>query len=121
MTMTSASASPPHMVNKPSRTQAAIAQPKFGTAFATSAGFLNTPAPMTLPTTTAVVIHGPRTRTRCAPVVESVESEKDFMNLSGGSAEPDGTSRPKLADNRNQNLLARVAPFRAYFFSLIAQ
>src|SRR6476620_8666655 len=114
--MTSASASPPHMVRMPSKTQAAIAQPKLGTASATSAGFLKTPEPMTLPTTTAVVIHGPRARTRCAAEGEVLESEKDFMKSSGGVAEPGGTSRAKRARNRKQKLLAPRATFRALFF-----
>ena len=50
------------MTSPPSMTHAAMAQPKVGTFSATCCGFLNTPDPMTVPTTRAVAIHGPRTR-----------------------------------------------------------
>src|SRR4051812_36437619 len=46
----------------PPSTHAAIASPTSGIFSETLRPFLNTPEPMTVPTTTAVVIHRPRTR-----------------------------------------------------------
>src|SRR5947209_13616150 len=48
--------------SRPPRTQTPIAGMNSGIFSATAAGFLKTPEPMTVPITTAVVIHGPRTR-----------------------------------------------------------
>src|SRR5947208_3054652 len=73
--MTSVSASPPHRTSRPSSTQAAMAQPNVGTSWATAAGFLNTPEPITVPTTRAVAIHGPSTRSSCGGAVRGSEGD----------------------------------------------
>src|SRR5215212_3929388 len=54
--------------SKPPITQTPIAGMNSGIFSATAAGFLNTPEPMTVPITTAAVIHGPRTRGRAESV-----------------------------------------------------
>ena len=57
-------ASAPSSASTPPSTQTRIARPNSGTFSATLRPFLKTPEPMTVPTTMAVAIHGPRTRRR---------------------------------------------------------
>src|SRR5437588_9962420 len=86
--MTSVRANPPHMTSPPRSTQAAMAQPNVGTASATACGFLNTPEPMTVPTTRAVAIHGPRTRSSWSLVPCPLSLVRWFMTDSPGVSRP---------------------------------
>src|SRR6516164_2521194 len=52
------------MTRSPPSTHSMATRPVYGTLSAMPAGFLNTPEPMTVPTTRAVATTGPRARAR---------------------------------------------------------